>query len=129
MAANKQQGLWFGWFLAGLTAACAGLAGISGSLGKLALVLGLLALAASAVKFMAIKKLEGPIALGSQPAVMKIVGLAVTIAGWLVVLFGLHLSKAVGGRMVIAIVGLVISLVGPLAILPAACNKNAIWKA
>jgi hypothetical protein len=31
--------------------------------------------------------------------------------------------------MVIAIVGLVISLVGPLAILPAACNKNAIWKA
>ena len=129
MAANKQQGLWFGWFLAGLTASCAGLAGISGGVGKISLLVGLLVLAVSAVKFMAIKKLEGPIALGSQPAVMKIVGLAITIAGWLVVLFGLHLSKGVGGRMVIAVVGLAISLVGPLAILPAACNKNAIWKA
>ena len=129
MAANKQQGLWFGWFLAGMIASCAGLAGISGGLGKILLLVGLLVLAASAVKFMAIKKLEGPIALGSQPAVMKIVGLAITIAGWLVVLFGLHLSKGVGGRMVIALVGLAISLVGPLAIVPAACNKNAIWKA
>lgn len=129
MAANKQQGLWFGWFLAGLTAVCAGLGGISSGVGKVSLVVGLLLLAASAVKFMAIKKLEGPIALGSQPAVMKIVGLAVTIAGWMVVLFGLHLSQGVGGRMVIALAGLAISLVGPLAILPAACNKNAIWKA
>jgi hypothetical protein len=129
MAANKQQGLWFGWFLAGMTASCAGLTGISGGLGKILLLVGLLVLAASAVKFMAIKKLEGPIALGSQPAVMKIVGLAITIAGWLVVLCGLYLSKGVGGRMVIALVGLAISLVGPLAIIPAACNKNAIWKA
>jgi hypothetical protein len=129
MAANKQQGVWFGWFLAGLTAVCAGLGGISSGLGKVSLVVGLLLLAASAVKFMAIKKLEGPIALGSQPAAMKIVGLAITVVGWLVVLFGLHLSQGVGGRMVIALVGLAISLVGPLAILPAACNKNAIWKA
>ena len=129
MAANKQQGQWFGMFLAGMTAACAGLAGISGGLGKLALAVGLFVLAACAVKFMALKKLEGPIALGSQPAAMKIVGVAITLAGWLVVLYGLHLSKAVGGRMVIAIVGLVISLVGPLVVLPAACNKNAIWKA
>ena len=129
MAANKQQGVWFGWFLAGLTAVCAGLGGIAGGLGKVSLVVGLLLLAASAVKFMAIKNLEGPIALGSQPAVTKIIGLAVTVVGWLVVLFGLHLSQGVGGRMVIALVGLAISLVGPLAILPAACNKNAIWKA
>src|SRR4051794_24561392 len=106
MAANKQQGVWFGWFLAGLTAVCAGLGGIAGGLGKVSLVVGLLLLAASAVKFMAIKKLEGPIALGSQPAATKIIGLAVTVVGWLVVLFGLHLSQGVAGRMVIALVGL-----------------------
>ena len=54
MAANKQQGQWFGLFLAGLTAACAGLAGISDGLGKLALAWACSLLAASAVKFMAI---------------------------------------------------------------------------
>jgi hypothetical protein len=31
--------------------------------------------------------------------------------------------------MVTTIVGIAISLIGLLAILPAACNKNAIWKA
>ncbi|HEX4156007.1 MAG TPA: hypothetical protein VHY48_10370 [Acidobacteriaceae bacterium] len=129
MAANKQQGQWFFLFLAGLTIACSGLAWIEGGLGKVALIVGLLLLIASFARFMSIKKLEGPIALGSQPAAMKLVGVVVTVVGWLIVLFGLHVTKGVGGRMVIAIVGLAIALVGPLAILPTACNKNAIWKA
>ncbi len=129
MAANKQQGRWFGLFLAGMTVACAGLAWISEGLGKASLVLGLIILAVSFARFIAIKKLEGPIALGAQPAATKIVGVVVTIAGWLIVLFGLHLTKAVGGRMVIALIGLAVALVGPLFILPMACNKNAIWKA
>lgn len=129
MAANKQQGRWFGLFLAGMTVACAGLAWISEGLGKASLVLGLIILAVSFARFIAMKKLEGPIALGAQPAATKIVGVVVTIAGWLIVLFGLHLTKAVGGRMVIALIGLAVALVGPLFILPMACNKNAIWKA
>jgi galactokinase len=129
MAANKQQGQWFGVFMIGLTVACSGLAWISGGLGKAALALGLILLAASAVKFMALKKLEGRIALNAQPAAMKMVGVVVTLVGWLIVLFGLHITKGVGGRMVIALVGLAIALAGPLMILPAACNKNAIWKA
>jgi hypothetical protein len=129
MAANKQQGQWFGLFLVGLTVACAGLAWISEGLGKVSLVLGLIILAASFARFVALKKLEGPVALGAQPAAMKIVGVAVTIIGWVIVLFGLHLTKAVGGRMVIALIGLAVALIGPLFILPMACNKNAIWKA
>jgi hypothetical protein len=129
MAANKQQGQWFGLFLTGLTVTCAGLAWISEGLGKASLVLGLILLAFSFAKFIAIKKLEGTVALGTQPAAMKLIGLIVTVAGWLIVLFGLHLTKAVAGRMVVALIGLAVALIGPLLILSIACNKNAIWKA
>ena len=129
MAANKQQGQWFGLFLAGLTAACAGLAGFSSGIGKVALVIGLIVLAVSFWKFLLLKPLEGKVALGAQPAGMKIVGVLVTIFGWLIVLFGLHVASGVGGRLVTTIVGMIVSLVGVIGILPAACNKNAIWKA
>jgi hypothetical protein len=44
------------------------------------------------------------------------------------VLFGLHLTPSVTGRMVSTIIGLLVSLFGILVILPIAANKNAIWK-
>ena len=129
MAASKQQGFSFGLFLIGLTAACAGVACFSSGIGKVILLLGIVVVLASLWQFFKIKPLEGKIPLGSQPAGMKLVGVVVTLLGWMVVLFGLHLTPSVGGRMVAAIVGLIISLVGVLVILPSACNKNAIWKA
>lgn len=129
MAANKQQGQWFGLFLAGLTATCAGIYGYSGGLGKLALAIGLVVLAISFLRFLKLKPLEGKPALGPQSAAMKLVGVAVVLAGWLVVLFGLHIASGVGGRLILTLIGLAISLVGMIYILPAACNKNAIWKA
>ncbi|MGC2604895.1 MAG: hypothetical protein WA419_05015, partial [Silvibacterium sp.] len=101
----------------------------SSGIGKVALLVGIVLLAASFWKFLKIKPLEGKIALGSQPAGMKLVGVLVTILGWVVVLFGLHVTASVGGRMVTSIVGLIVSLVGVCVILPSACNKNAIWKA
>ncbi|MFZ0661409.1 MAG: hypothetical protein WAM66_01850 [Acidobacteriaceae bacterium] len=128
MAANKQQGQWFGLFLAGLTAACAGIYGISSGVGKIALAVGLVVLVLSFVRFFQLKPLEGRVALGPQPAVMKAVGVLVTVGGWLLALFGLHLASGVAGRMTFAIVGLAVCLVGPMLILPAACNKKAIWK-
>jgi uncharacterized membrane protein len=129
MAATKQQGQWFGLFLIGLTVTCAGIYGISSGTGKIALALGLVVLVVAFLRFLKMKPLEGKVALGSQPAGMKAVGALVVIAGWLLALFGLHLASGVGGRMVFAIVGLVVSLIGVVFILPAACNKNAIWKA
>jgi hypothetical protein len=39
------------------------------------------------------------------------------------------MASGVAGRMILALVGLAISLVGVVFVLPAACNKNAIWKA
>ena len=129
MAANKQQGQSFGSFLVGLTATFAGIYGISSGIGKVVLAVGLVIFVVSLLQFMRIKPLEGKIALGSQPAAMKAVGVLVTVAGWALALFGLHLVSGVGGRMVFAILGLAVSLIGVVFILPAACNKNAIWKA
>ncbi|HUY82623.1 MAG TPA: hypothetical protein VMU92_12935 [Acidobacteriaceae bacterium] len=129
MAANNSQGRSFGLFLTGLTTACAGIAVMPGGLGVALLIVGLVILVASFAMFIKIKPLEGKPALGAQPAVMKLVGSALSAGGWIVALFGLHLTSSVGGRMAFAIIGLAISLVGVVVILPSACNKNAIWKA
>lgn len=129
MAATKSQGKAFTLFMVGLTGAAAGLAYFSSGSGKLALVVGLLAVAVSFVSFLKLKPLEGKVAVGAQPAVLKLAGLAVVIIGWLVVLFGIHLTSAVSGRMVTTLIGFAISLIGALVILPMASNKNAIWKA
>ena len=129
MAATQSQGRSFGLFLAGITTACAGAYLMPGGLGVGVLIVGLVLLAAAFAMFLKIKPEEGKIALGAQPAVMKLVGSAMAAGGWIVALFGLHLTASVGGRMVIAIIGLAISLFGIVFILPSACNKNAIWKA
>jgi hypothetical protein len=129
MAATKTQGTTFTLFMGGLTAACAGIAYFSSGAGKAALVLGLICLAVSFVYFLKIKSLEGRVALGAQPAVAKIIGAALALLGWVVVLFGLHLTTSVSGRMTTTILGFAITLVGVLYVLPVASSKNAIWKA
>lgn len=129
MAATKQQGQWFGLFLIGITAACAGAYAFSSGIGKAALLAGLVLLGLSFLRFLRLKPLEGETAEGPQPAAMKAVGLLVTAGGWLLVLLGLHLASGVMARMAFSLIGLAVSLVGVLVILPTACNKNAIWKA
>ncbi|HEY2468379.1 MAG TPA: hypothetical protein VGI45_11160 [Terracidiphilus sp.] len=129
MAANTQQGQSFGLFLAGLTTACAGIYGISSGIGKIALAAGLLVLVISAFRFLKLKPLEGRTGASAQSESMKAVGVLVTLSGWIVVLVGLHLASSVNARLVLALIGLAICLLGVVVILPAACNKNAIWKA
>ncbi len=129
MAANKTQGNWLTLFMLGLTTACAGLAYVTTGMGKMSLGLGVVVLAVSCWKFFTIKSLEGKIALKSQPAALKLGGVAINLAGWLITVFAIKLTPSVGGRMVGALLGLAITLVGVVIILPMACNKNAIWKA
>jgi hypothetical protein len=129
MAATKSQGKSFTLFLVGLTAAAAGTAYLSTGAGKAALLIGVLIFAVSFWQFFKIKPLEGKIALGAQPAGLKLAGLAVVLLGWFVVLGGLVATASVGGRLIAAILGLAISLFGVLYILPLAASKNAIWKA
>ena len=129
MAATKSQGKDFTLFMAGLTAVCAGIAFFSSGAGKVALVLGAVAVVVALWGFFKIKPLEGKTGGGPQPAVMKLIGVAVVLGGWLFVLFGLHLTASVGGRMVTSIVGFAISLAGICFVLAPAVSKNAIWKA
>jgi hypothetical protein len=128
MAATKSQGKGFALFMAGLTVATAGMAYLSSGSGKLALVGGLAVLAASFGVFLKIKPQEGTVAGKSQPVGLKLAGLSVVLLGWLIVLSGLHLTDSVGGRMFTSILGIAITMVGSLVLLPAAANKNAIWK-
>jgi hypothetical protein len=128
MAATKSQGKSFTLFIVGITVAAAGLAFIATGIAKLALVVGLAIMGFSFFSFFKIKPLEGATAVGKQPAVLKLAGLGVVLLGWVIVLFGLHLIPSVPGRMVTTLLGLAISLVGVLAVLPFAANKNAIWK-
>lgn len=125
MAANKSQGSTLTVFMVGFTAAGAGLAGYGGIP---ALAVGAVLIAYSLWRFFSIKPLEGKVALKSQPAAIKLAGIAVNLAGWLIAVFSLHMTKSTGGRMMGAIVGIAISLVSLAYILPSACNKNAIWK-
>jgi uncharacterized membrane protein len=129
MAATKSQGKAYTLFMVGLTAAAAGTAYFTSSTGKLALLLGLVAVAISFWTFLKIKPLEGKVALGSQPAALKLAGAAVVLLGWLIVFGGINAITSVNGRMVVSIAGLAISIVGIIFILAPASSKNAIWKA
>ena len=129
MAATKSQGKAFSLFMLGVTVTAAGIAYFASGSGKLALIGGLVVLGVSFGIFLKIKPDEGESAEKPQPTVLRIAGLASAILGWVIVLVGLNLSTSVSGRMTTAIIGLAITLVGPLVLLPAAANKNAIWKA
>jgi hypothetical protein len=129
MAATKSQGRDFTLFMAGLTAVCAGVAFSDTGTGKLALIVGAVAVIASLWGFFKIKPLEGKTGGGAQPAVTKLIGVAVVLGGWLFVLFGLHMTASVGARMVTSIVGFAVSIAGIFFVLVPAANKNAIWKA
>ena len=60
---------------------------------------------------------------------MKIVGILMALAGWLLPVMSLPYTQSVAARFVLAVVGLIISLVGILGVLNGAHLKHAIWKA
>jgi hypothetical protein len=59
---------------------------------------------------------------------MAIAGLIVTLLGFIVAVASLGMSSSVGGRMVIVLVGLVVSLVGIIGLINPAFQKKAAWK-
>jgi len=129
MAANTGQGRGFTTFLVGLTVACVGIAYFSSTFGKPLFVVGLVVLVASLFGFLKLKPLEGKPAIGPTPTVMKLVGAFLAALGWGITLFGMHIVDGTTGRLVLALVGIAVSLFGMIYVLPTAFNKNAIWKA
>jgi len=128
MAATTGQGRSFASFIVGLTGLCAGIAYFSTGLGKFITVAGALVLVMSLFAFLKIKPLEGKTAQKPVAGAMKAVGAFVSAFGWFLILVGLHVITGTGGRIVLGLVGIGVSLFGIIYVLPTAFNKNAIWK-
>ena len=60
---------------------------------------------------------------------MKLVGLLLALAGWLIPIVTVVLIQSTAVRMTMSILGIAISLVGILVVLNKAHLKQAIWKA
>ncbi len=128
MAANKSQGSYYSLFLVAATVLCAGIFFWSGGMGKLLFIVGVVGVVASLFGMLSIKSLEGKTALKSSPLAMKLIGAGCSALGWIITLFGMHLTPSLVGRGILALIGIGVSLFGIIVILPAAFNKNAVWK-
>jgi hypothetical protein len=59
---------------------------------------------------------------------MKLIGLLVTIFGWLLAVSGVIITGSLAGRYIFAIVGIGLCLVGILGLINSAHVKEAVWK-
>ena len=59
---------------------------------------------------------------------MKLVGILLALAGWLIPVVALTITQSLAARFVLAVLGIIISLVGILAVLNKAHLEHAIWK-
>ncbi len=59
---------------------------------------------------------------------MIVVGLLLTFLGFVISVLSLAVTSSVGGRLVMVLAGIAMSLVGILGLLNKAFLKNAIWK-
>ena len=125
MAASTGQGRGFTTFLVGFTGVCAGLY-LSN---KALLAVGVIVVLVSLFQFLKLKPLEGKAAEAPSSAVMKSLGAFLAAIGWVITLFGMHVVDGTRGRLVLVLIGIAVSLFGMIYVLPAAFNKNAIWKA
>jgi hypothetical protein len=128
MAANRSQGSYYGLFLVAATVFCAGIAYFGEGMGKLLLVVGAAGLIGSLFGFLKIKPLEGMTAVKPGPGSMKLIGAGVCLLGWVITLFGMHITPSTGGRIALALIGIAVSLFGMLVVLPGAFSKSAFWK-
>ena len=59
---------------------------------------------------------------------MILVGILLAFLGFVISLLSLAATSSVGGRLVLVLIGLAVSLFGILGVLNKAYQKNAIWK-
>ena len=59
---------------------------------------------------------------------MILVGILLTLLGFVISVLSLGVTSSVGGRLAMVLVGLAVSLFGIMGVLSEAYLKNAIWK-
>ena len=60
---------------------------------------------------------------------MKLIGLVMVFAGWLIPVLSLVRVQSNGARLIVTLLGLAISLIGIMVVMNKAHLKEAIWKA
>jgi hypothetical protein len=59
---------------------------------------------------------------------MVLVGIVITLLGFLLAMLSPGLASGTGGRLVLVLAGIVISLAGIIGVINPAYLKNAIWR-
>jgi len=59
---------------------------------------------------------------------MTFAGVLITVLGWVIAVLSVAITSSVGGRMVVVLIGLAMSLIGIIGVLNRAFLKNAIWR-
>lgn len=59
---------------------------------------------------------------------MTLAGVIVTLLGFFIAVFSLSISQNVNVRLIIVIVGILVSLGGIIGMINAAAMKNAVWR-
>jgi len=59
---------------------------------------------------------------------MALAGVIITFLGFLISVMSLGMTSSVGGRMVMVLIGLAVSLIGIIGVINRAFLKNAIWR-
>jgi hypothetical protein len=59
---------------------------------------------------------------------MMLAGVVVTFLGWLIAVASVGVMSSVGGRLIMVLVGIGVSLVGIIGVLNRALLSKAIWK-
>jgi hypothetical protein len=59
---------------------------------------------------------------------MILIGIVVTVLGFVISLLGLAVTSSVNGRLAIVLIGLAVSLFGIVGLINRAYLKNPIWK-
>jgi MFS-type transporter involved in bile tolerance (Atg22 family) len=59
---------------------------------------------------------------------MALVGVLITLLGWVIAVMSVSLTSSVGGRMVVVLIGIALCLIGIIGVINRAFLKNAIWR-
>ena len=59
---------------------------------------------------------------------MALVGVLITVLGFVISLLSLAMTSSVGGRMVLVLIGIALSLIGIIRVINGAFLKNAVWR-
>ena len=59
---------------------------------------------------------------------MILAGILITFLGFLLAVLSLGMTVSIGGRMIMVLIGLTVSLIGIIGVLNRAFLKNAIWR-